>query len=66
MEVVTKNQFKAVKKLKHNQTVKLVEQGLYVHQKYSFFDASPDGLVLQNDDKYPVEVKFPYTWRYYH
>ena len=65
MDVVTKNQFKAVKKLKHNQTVKLVEQGLYVHQKYSL-GASPVGLVLQNDDKYLVVVNCPYTWRYYH
>ncbi|WAR12336.1 hypothetical protein MAR_026516, partial [Mya arenaria] len=64
MEVVAKKQFKALNKLKHKQTVNIIEQGLYLHQQYSFFGASPDGLVLQNDDKYLVEVKCPYKWRY--
>ncbi|WAR17917.1 hypothetical protein MAR_032511 [Mya arenaria] len=58
MEVVAYMQFKALNKLKHKQTVNIVEQGLYLHQQ------NPDGLVLQNDDKYLVAVKCPYKWRY--
>jgi hypothetical protein len=66
-ESIARKTYVAYKKLKHNESVKVRECGLFLCEKSGYLGASPDGIVTSKIDTcrpWVLEIKCPYKWRF--
>jgi hypothetical protein len=66
-ESIARKTYVAYKKLKHNESVKVRECGLFLCEKSGYLGASLDGIVTSKIDTcrpWVLEIKCPYKWRF--